>query len=145
MRLFFLTLMVVACGEPPVSTTQFLRASTAGEGQLAGCIRPDKGLPAVVDNVDKFFRFPKATALFAQQQDNGQHCLYAQRVSLKLLGRDDVRMAGFGKAMTKFSVTSEDVQAALQAQYVARRLRKKLFSVVGGGHGVAVPAIAKDY
>ena len=122
MRFFFLTLMVAACGgQPPLSSTQCIRSSSLSDEGRLGCLynpSPVKVLPSLL--------LPKATAIFSQQQDNGQHCLYESRTSLSWLGRDDVSIRtihGRSKAMTKFSLAAEDVHTALQVVHMTEKMR----------------------
>ena len=121
MRFLFLTLMVAACGGPPLSSTKCLRASSLSGGGELGCLykpSPLQRLPALL--------LPKATAMFSQPQDNGQHCLYEGSTSLSQLGREDVSISivrGISKAATKFSLAAEDVYIALQVKHMTDKLR----------------------
>ena len=122
MRFFFLTLMVAACGgQPPLSSTQCIRSSSLSDEGRLGCLynpSPVKVLPSLL--------LPKATAIFSQQQDNGQHCLYEGRMPLSALKRDYVSVRsvhGRSKAITKFSLAAEDVRTALQVVHMTEKLR----------------------
>ncbi len=95
---------------------------------------------------------PKATAMFSQQQDNGQHCLYESRTSLSWLGRDDVSIRtihGRSKAMTKFSLAAEDVHTALQVVRMTEKMRHvrktpyKLTTGVGVASGLVAAAVGR--
>lgn len=137
MRLFLLTLMVAACGGPPVSSTKCIRSSSSSDGgKFSGCARPFPQHPSdKSDSLNKLFAWlsPKATTMFSQQQDNGQHCFYEGEAPLSVLEHDYVSIRnvhGRSKAITKFSVDASDVYKAVHALDLEESLKLEMLRLV---------------
>ena len=127
MRFLLLTLLVAACGGQPVSSTQCMRVnSLAGERKLGGCLR----YPDPMSKLTNWLQ-PKATALFSQQQANGQHCLYEGWTGLAWLKRGDtsILLVRNNRAVTEFSLAAEDVSTAMWVQ----SMTKEMLSQATGG------------
>ena len=132
MKIGFLTLLVLAaCGQQPLSQTQrclkyWGGVSWRGDTQQLGCIRPDdrRSLPEKVIHTFK----PTVRGVFAQQQSNGQHCLYSKRTPLGSVEQGTLSVAelsqvhGNSKVLSKLSVAADDVQTALRVQHAAMQL-----------------------
>ena len=141
MRFFFLTLMMAACGGQPVSSTKyFLPSSLSGAGSLACGTSTPKVL---VDTLLMPLRRLMPKAMFSQQQDNGQHCLYEGRIPFVLservlpklvlpkreskLHRNFVHIknvSGVSQAVTNLSVDAGDVILALRLLHIMEKLGK---------------------
>ena len=128
MRFFFLTLMMAACGGQPVSSTKHF---------------PPTPMPGAKALLDAWWRPLRPKAMFSQQQDNGQHCLYEGRIPFVLPERvlpelilteresklhsnfvNIKNVSGVSQAVTNFSVDAGDVILALRLLHMEEKLGK---------------------